>query len=63
MPAFDYENIDLLIQGVGDCRMTLVNQEGTHVEIPLSLHDLIDYIHTTGSCASRHNRPQESEDG
>jgi hypothetical protein len=47
--------MDELIKSMGDFRLVLADPtDGKHIEVPVTLNDLIYYIHEQGGCSGRH---------
>tara|TARA_Y100000310_G_C20401597_1_gene677661 strand:- start:45 stop:242 length:198 start_codon:yes stop_codon:yes gene_type:complete len=52
---FDFETINENIKACGKMRIGLINpKDGMLAETSITLNELIEYIHVTGACVSRH---------
>lgn len=51
---YDFDQVDGIVKALGDRAIAVVGPDGEHAALPITLHDLIEYIQESGACASRH---------
>ncbi len=54
MSWYDTERVAATVKALGDRKIALVGDGGEVAATTVTLNELINYIHVTGGCVSRH---------
>lgn len=53
---YNHDEISAIIAELGEQNIVIDTADG-YAAAPLTINDLITFIHTTGACVSRHTKP------